>query len=42
LALVNAVMYDSWPVPWVARFRDPAVAATTSTEDVLAARRDNP
>ena len=39
LALVNAVMYDSWPVPGVARFRDPAVAASTTTEDVLAARR---
>ena len=39
LALVNAVMYDSWPVPGVARFRDPAVAASTKTEDVLAARR---
>jgi len=39
LALVNAVMYDSWPVPGVARFRDPKVAAATSTEDVLAARR---
>jgi pimeloyl-ACP methyl ester carboxylesterase len=39
LALVNAVMYDSWPVPGVARFRDPAVAASITTEDVLAARR---
>jgi pimeloyl-ACP methyl ester carboxylesterase len=39
LALVNAVMYDSWPVPGVARFRDSAVAASTATEDVLAARR---
>jgi pimeloyl-ACP methyl ester carboxylesterase len=39
LALVNAVMFDSWPVPGVARFRDPAVAAATTTEDVLAARR---
>jgi pimeloyl-ACP methyl ester carboxylesterase len=39
LALVNSVMYDSWPVPGVARFRDPAVAAATSTADVLAARR---
>jgi pimeloyl-ACP methyl ester carboxylesterase len=38
-ALVNAVMFDSWPVPGVARFRDPAVAAATTTEDVLAARR---
>lgn len=39
LALVNAVMYDSWPVPGVARFRDPAVAAATSVDDLLAARR---
>jgi pimeloyl-ACP methyl ester carboxylesterase len=39
LALVNAVMFDSWPVPGVARFRDPAVAAATTHEDVLAARR---
>ena len=41
LGLVNAVMYDSWPVPGVARFRDPAVAAATSTEQVLAARRQS-
>ena len=41
LALVNAVMYDSWPVPGVARFRDPAVTAATSTEDVVAARRQS-
>jgi pimeloyl-ACP methyl ester carboxylesterase len=41
LALVNAVTYDSWPVPGVARFRDPAVAAATSTADVLAARRQS-
>jgi pimeloyl-ACP methyl ester carboxylesterase len=41
LALMNAVTYDSWPVPGVARFRDPAVAAATSTEDVLAARRQS-
>ena len=34
-------MYDSWPVPGVARFRDPAVAAATSTEQVLAARRQS-
>jgi pimeloyl-ACP methyl ester carboxylesterase len=39
LALVNAVMFDSWPVPGVARFRDPAVAAATTHEDILAARR---
>jgi pimeloyl-ACP methyl ester carboxylesterase len=41
LALVNACAYDSWPVPGVARFRDPAVAAATSTEDILAARRQS-
>ncbi len=39
LALVNAVMYDSWPVAGVARFRDPKVAAATSPADILAARR---
>ena len=41
LALVNGVTYDSWPVPGVARFRDPAVAAATSTEELLAARRQS-
>lgn len=41
LALVNAVMYDSWPVPGVARFRDSEVATATSTEDVVAARRQS-
>ncbi|WP_434597992.1 alpha/beta fold hydrolase [Streptomyces sp. A5-4] len=35
LALVNSVLYDSWPAPHVARFRGPASTA----EDVLAARR---
>ncbi|WP_321890231.1 alpha/beta fold hydrolase [Paraburkholderia bannensis] len=39
LALMNAVMFDSWPVPGVARFRDPAVAAATTPSDILAARR---
>jgi pimeloyl-ACP methyl ester carboxylesterase len=39
VAVVNGVMYDSWPVPGVARFRDPAVAAATTRDDVLAARR---
>ncbi|MFS8976320.1 alpha/beta hydrolase [Cupriavidus necator] len=39
LALVNAVMYDSWPVPAVARFRDPAVVAATTHEEILSARR---
>lgn len=40
LALVNSVTYDSWPVPGVARFRDPDVIAATTTQDVLAARRE--
>ena len=39
VAVVNGIMYDSWPVPGVARFRDPAVAAATTRDDVLAARR---
>ncbi|WP_158890105.1 alpha/beta fold hydrolase [Amycolatopsis anabasis] len=36
LALVNSVLYDSWPAPHVARFRDPEAAAAT---ELLAARR---
>jgi pimeloyl-ACP methyl ester carboxylesterase len=39
LALVNAVTYDSWPVPGVARYRDPAVVAATTVDDLLAVRR---
>ena len=39
VAVVNGIMYDSWPVPGVARFRDPEVAAATTRDDVLAARR---
>jgi len=39
LALVNSVTYDSWPVPGVARYRDPAVVAATTVEEILAARR---
>lgn len=35
LALINSVLYDSWPAPHVARFRDPGATA----DDVLAARR---
>lgn len=38
MVLVNAVMFDSWPVPAVGRFRDPALRAATSTEELLAAR----
>ncbi|MDT0303627.1 alpha/beta fold hydrolase [Streptomonospora wellingtoniae] len=39
LALVNSVTYDSWPVPGVARYRDPEVVAATTADDFLAARR---
>lgn len=39
LALVNSVTYDSWPVPAVARFRDPEVAASVTAEEFLSARR---
>jgi len=41
LALINAVMYDSWPAPTVLKFRDPAVAAATTPADILAARRQS-
>lgn len=37
MVLVNAVMFDSWPVPAVGKFRDPAVRAAT-TEKLLEAR----
>ena len=39
LALVNSVMYDSWPVPGVAKFQDPAVVAATTPSELLEARR---
>ncbi len=39
LALVNSVTYDSWPAPHVARFRDPVIAAATTADELLAARR---
>ncbi|WP_433472440.1 alpha/beta fold hydrolase [Spirillospora sp. CA-142024] len=39
LALVNSVTYDSWPAPHVGRFRDPAVAAAVTGDELLAARR---
>lgn len=38
LVLMNSVMFDSWPVPAVARFRDPAVRAATTTQELLDAR----
>lgn len=40
LALVDSVTYDSWPVPSVARFRDPEIVAATTADEFLAARRE--
>jgi pimeloyl-ACP methyl ester carboxylesterase len=40
LALVNSVTYDSWPAPHVARLLDPVVAAATTADEFLAARRE--
>jgi pimeloyl-ACP methyl ester carboxylesterase len=40
LALVNSVLYDSWPAPHVARFRGPDFAAATTADELLAARRE--
>jgi pimeloyl-ACP methyl ester carboxylesterase len=39
LALVNSVSYDSWPVPGVARFRDPDVVARVTTDELVAMRQ---
>jgi len=39
LALVNSVTYDSWPVPGVARYRDPEVVAATTADELVEARR---
>ncbi|MEU7558256.1 alpha/beta fold hydrolase [Streptomyces eurythermus] len=39
MALVNSVSYDSWPVPAVARFRDPAVRAAVTPQELLDSRR---
>ncbi|MEW1808314.1 alpha/beta hydrolase [Pseudarthrobacter sp. NPDC080039] len=38
LVLMNSVMFDSWPVPAVERFRDPEVRAATTAPDLLNAR----
>lgn len=40
LALVNSVTFDSWPVPGVARFRDPEVVEATATEELVALRAE--
>ena len=39
MVLMNSVMFDSWPVPAVERFRDPDVRAATSHEELLEGRR---
>jgi pimeloyl-ACP methyl ester carboxylesterase len=41
VALVNSVLYDSWPVPAVARFSDPGVAASVTPEEMVAMRRES-
>ncbi|GAA4777110.1 alpha/beta fold hydrolase [Citricoccus nitrophenolicus] len=38
MVLMNAVMFDSWPVPAVERFRDQQVRDATSVADLLEAR----
>lgn len=38
LVLMNSVMFDSWPVPAVERFRDPQVRAATTSAELLEAR----
>lgn len=38
MVLMNAVMFDSWPVPAVVRFRDPDVRDETSVEELVQAR----
>ena len=38
LALVNSVLYDSWPVPAVARFRDPELAMAITPDELVQAR----
>ncbi len=40
LALVNSVLYDSWPVPRVAHFRDPEVARSVTPEQLVELRRE--
>jgi len=38
LILMNSVLFDSWPVPAVERFRDPAVADSVTVPELLEAR----
>ena len=41
LALVNSVLYDSWPVPAVSRFRNPELARGIPPEGLVDARRES-
>jgi hypothetical protein len=38
LALMNSVLYDSWPVPAVKRFQDSEIADAVTVEELLQAR----
>ena len=38
LVLMNSVLYDSWPVAAVQRFRDPVIAEAVTVDDLLGAR----
>ncbi|HEY1154717.1 MAG TPA: alpha/beta fold hydrolase [Arthrobacter sp.] len=40
LVLMNSVMFDSWPVPAVERFRNPEVRAGMGVKDMVAARAE--
>lgn len=40
MVLMNAVMFDSWPVPAVERFRDPAVRESVTAEQLQEGRRE--
>lgn len=40
LVLMNSVMFDSWPVPAVERFRDPQVRASMRVKEMMAARAE--
>jgi pimeloyl-ACP methyl ester carboxylesterase len=41
LVLMNSVLYDSWPVPAVERFRDPEVARSTTVAEPLEGRAES-
>ncbi|UUL75607.1 alpha/beta fold hydrolase [Pseudarthrobacter sp. Fe7] len=41
LVLMNSVLFDSWPVPAVERFRDPRVRAATTAQELLEARAES-